>query len=167
MEIGIKLVKRVANNTNLFAGDGTTTSTLMSKELVERGFRAIEFQGAHPIALKRGMDKALKVVLDFLKDISIQVSQPEEVRNVCMVSCNHNERIANIVSKVITTVGIDGVMNIVESPTGLTNFQLVNGLIFNRGFVSSNFIQEESGGNLVEQSVEYENPLILVVADKI
>ncbi len=71
MEIGIKLVKRVANNTNLFAGDGTTTSTLMSKELVERGFRAIEFQGAHPIALKRGMDKALKVVLDFLKDISI------------------------------------------------------------------------------------------------
>ena len=84
-----------------------------------------------------------------------------------MVSCNHNERIANIVSKVVTTVGIDGVMNIVESPTGLTNFQLVNGLIFNRGFVSSNFIQEESGGYLVEQSVEYENPLILVVADKI
>lgn len=62
------------------------------------------------------------------------------MKNVCLVSCNHNEKIANIVSKVITTVGIDGVMNIVESPTGLTNFELVNGLIFNRGFVSSNFI---------------------------
>jgi chaperonin GroEL (HSP60 family) len=57
-----------------------------------------------------------------------------------MVSSNHNQRIADIVSKVITSVGIDGVMNIVESPTGFTNFKLVNGLIFNRGFVSSNFI---------------------------
>jgi chaperonin GroEL (HSP60 family) len=57
-----------------------------------------------------------------------------------MVSSNHNKRVADIVSKVITSVGIDGVMNIVESPTGLTNFKLVNGLIFNRGFVSSNFI---------------------------
>lgn len=57
-----------------------------------------------------------------------------------MVSSNHNQRVADIVSKVITSVGIDGVMNIVESPTGLTNFKLVNGLIFNRGFVSSNFI---------------------------
>ena len=71
MDIGIKLVKRVANNTNIYAGDGTTTSTLMSKELVERGFKAIEFQGAHPIALKRGMDKALKIVLEYLKNISI------------------------------------------------------------------------------------------------
>lgn len=57
-----------------------------------------------------------------------------------MVSSNHNQKVADIVSKVITSVGIDGVMNIVESPTGLTNFKLVNGLIFNRGFVSSNFI---------------------------
>lgn len=57
-----------------------------------------------------------------------------------MVSSNHNQRVADIVSKVITSVGIDGVMNIVESPTGITNFKLVNGLIFNRGFVSSNFI---------------------------
>jgi chaperonin GroEL len=71
MDIGIKLVKRVANNTNIYAGDGTTTSTLMSKELVDRGFKAIEFQGAHPIALKRGMDKALKIVLEYLKNISI------------------------------------------------------------------------------------------------
>lgn len=58
-------------------------------------------------------------------------------------------------------------MNIVESPTGISNFKLVNGLIFNRGFVNNNFVQEESGGNIVEQSVEFDHPLILVVADKI
>ena len=61
-DMGAKLLKRVANNTNVFAGDGTTTSTLISKELVTRGFKAIEYQGAHPIAIKRGMDKALQVV---------------------------------------------------------------------------------------------------------
>lgn len=73
-EIGVKLVKRVANNTNMYAGDGTTTSTLMSRELVELGFRAIEFQGAHPIALKRGMEKAQKIVINFLKSIAMPIS---------------------------------------------------------------------------------------------
>lgn len=70
-------------------------------------------------------------------------------------------------SKVLTSVGIDGTMNIVESPTGMTDFKLVNGLIFPRGFVSNNFVQEESGGNVIDQSIELEHPLVLVVADKI
>lgn len=166
-DMGAKLLKRVANNTNVYAGDGTTTSTLIARELTDRGFKAIEYEGAHPIALKRGMDKAVQVVLGFLKEISMPVSQPEEVRNVCLVSSNHNEHIADIVSKTLQSVGVDGVMNIVESPTGISNFKLVNGLIFNRGFVNNNFVQEESGGNIVEQSVEFDHPLILVVADKI
>ena len=86
------------------------------------------------------MDKALKVVLGFLKDIAMPISQPEELRNVCMVSSNHDDRIADIVSKVLDQVGIDGVMNIVESPTGISDFKLVRGLIFNRGLVSPNFV---------------------------
>lgn len=57
--MGAKLLKRVANNTNVYAGDGTTTSTLIARELTDRGFKAIEYEGAHPIALKRGMDKAV------------------------------------------------------------------------------------------------------------
>lgn len=100
--------------------------------------------------MKRGMDKALQVVLGFLKDISMPISQPEELKNVCMVSSNHDERIANIVSRVLDEVGIDGVMNIVESPTGISDFRLVRGLIFNRGFVSNNFVQESAGGNIIE-----------------
>lgn len=139
-DLGAKLLKRVANNTNVFAGDGTTSSTLISHELVERGFKAIEFSGAHPIALKRGMDKALKVVLGFLKEIAMPITNSDEIRNVCMVSSNHNQRISDIIAKVITTVGLEGTMNIVESPTGLTDFKLVNGLIFDRGFVSNSFV---------------------------
>lgn len=73
-DLGAKLLKRVANNTNVFAGDGTTTSTIISKELVVGGFNAIEFEGAHPIAVKRGMDKGLQVVLGFLKEIAMPVS---------------------------------------------------------------------------------------------
>ena len=149
-DMGAKLIKRVANNTNVYAGDGTTTSTLIARELTNRGFKAIEYEGAHPIALKRGMDKGLQVVLGFLKEIAMPISQPEEVRNVCMVSSNHNDHIADIISKTLQSVGVDGVMNIVESPTGISNFKLVNGLIFNRGFVNNNFVQEESGGNIVE-----------------
>ena len=149
-DMGAKLIKRVANNTNVYAGDGTTTSTLIARELTNRGFKAIEYEGAHPIALKRGMDKGLHLVLGFLKEISMPISQPEEVRNVCMVSSNHNDHIADIISKTLQSVGVDGVMNIVESPTGVSNFKLVNGLIFNRGYVNNNFVQEESGGNIIE-----------------
>ena len=149
-DMGAKLIKRVANNTNVYAGDGTTTSTLIARELTNRGFKAIEYEGAHPIALKRGMDKGLQVVLGFLKEIAMPISQPEEVRNVCMVSSNHNDHIADIISKTLQSVGVDGVMNIVESPTGVSNFKLVNGLIFNRGYVNNNFVQEESGGNIIE-----------------
>ena len=73
-DIGAKLLKRVANNTNVYAGDGTTTSTIISKHLVPGGFNAIEFQGAHAIAVKRGMDRGLQVVLGFLKEIAMPVS---------------------------------------------------------------------------------------------
>ena len=97
-DIGAKLLKRVANNTNVYAGDGTTTSTLMTKELVQRGFNAIEFQGAHSIAVKRGMDKGLEVVLGFLTEMAMPISQQEEVRNVCLVSSNHNEHVSDIIS---------------------------------------------------------------------
>ena len=100
-DMGAKLIKRVANNTNVYAGDGTTTSTLIARELTNRGFKAIEYEGAHPIALKRGMDKGLHLVLGFLKEISMPISQPEEVRNVCMVSSNHNDHIADIISKTL------------------------------------------------------------------
>ena len=67
-----------------------------------------------------------------------------------MVSSNHDENIAGIVSSVLDAVGIDGVMNIVESPTGISDFKLVRGLIFNRGLVNTNFVQEKAGGNLIE-----------------
>ena len=76
-----------------------------------------------------------------MKDMSMPISEAEEIKNVCLVSSNNNENIASIVSEVFMSVGIDGVMNIVESPSGITQFKLVNGLIFNRGLSTLNFVQ--------------------------
>ena len=88
------------------------------------------------------MDKALKVVLEFLKDMAMPVSTEQEIFNVCMVSSNYNEQIARIIAQTMISVGLQGTVNIVESPTGLTNFSLVNGLIYERGLTSEAFVTE-------------------------
>ena len=82
-EMGSKLLKRSTGSTNIFAGDGTTTSSILSREILTRGNNAIEFEGAHPVALKRGLDKSLQVVSAFLKEISMPVTTQQEVFNVC------------------------------------------------------------------------------------
>lgn len=80
--------------------------------------------------------------MEFLRDIAMPVSTEDEVFNICMVSSNYNSVIARIVAKTMMTVGINGNVNIVESPTGLSHFKLVNGLIFDRGFVTDAFVTE-------------------------
>jgi chaperonin GroEL len=117
-------------------------------------------QGVHPIGLKRGLEKAMRVVLQYLKEIAIPVTQKHEIMNVCNVSSNYNTNIAEIVAKTLTTVGLEGVINMTESPTGETQFALVNGLVIERGYVSELFAQAGT-------ACEFEHPLVLVVADKI
>lgn len=85
--------------------------------IFRRGFHAVEFAGAHPIALKKGMEKGMKVVFDYLKQMAMPVSTELEVFNICMVSSNYNEEIARIVAQTMITVGLNGNVNIVESPT--------------------------------------------------
>lgn len=102
----------------------------------------MDIAGAHPIALKRGMEIALGVVIDFLKDMTMPVSSEDEVFNVCMVSSNYDQTIARIVAKTMSSVGLNGTVNIVESSTGDTRFNLVNGLLYDRGLVSDAFATE-------------------------
>jgi chaperonin GroEL len=109
------------------------------------------------------MEIALQVVIDFLKDMTMPVSSEDEIFNVCMVSSNYDSLIARIVAKTMITVGLNGSVNIVESPTGDTRFNLVNGLIYDRGLVTDAFATEFK----VEQRCEMEYPLVLVVTNKI
>ena len=146
-EMGSKLLKRSTGSTNIFAGDGTTTSSILSREILTRGNNAIEFEGAHPVALKRGLDKSLQIVSGFLNEISMPVTTEQEVFNVCQVSSNYNQAVAGIVAKTLNTVGLEGVVNITESPTGFSRFAMVNGLVFERGYVSSLFLETMSGSD--------------------
>ena len=92
-----------------------------------KGFQAVDVAGAHPVALKRSMKIGLNVVLDFLREMTIPVSTEDEIYNVCMVSSNYDSNIARIVAKTMANVGVNGSVNIVESPTGETRFNLING----------------------------------------
>jgi chaperonin GroEL len=135
----------------------------MASELLKGGYQAVDIAGAHPVALKKGMEIALQVVIDFLKDMTMPVSSEDEIFNVCMVSSNYDSLIARIVAKTMITVGLNGSVNIVESQTGDTRFNLVNGLIYDRGLVTDAFATEFK----VEQRCEMEYPLVLVVTNKI
>ena len=135
-EIGAKMLKRSVGSTNTYAGDGTTSSSVLTKTILEKGIQAVDFEKAHPVAIKRGLDKGLKVVQQFLKDIAMPVTSEKEIENVCYVSTNFDKNIAEIVAKTLNTVGLDGVINMTESPIGITRFAMVNGLVIERGYVS-------------------------------
>lgn len=97
-EMGAKLLKQIAGSTNTYAGDGTTTAALLSKEILRRGIHAVEFQQAHPIAIKRGLDIGLKVVLKYLKETAMPVTQASELENLCNVSSNYNQIVSEVVA---------------------------------------------------------------------
>ena len=162
-EMGAKLLKKSAGSTNIYAGDGTTSQAVLAREILQRGIMAIEFEKAHPVAIKRGLDKALKVVTQFLREIAMPVTTEQEIKNVCYVSSNFNMEVAEIVAKTLNSVGLDGVINMTESPTGYNRFAMVNGLVIERGLVDPLFLEAidaaegtEINQNTIDQFVELE-----------
>lgn len=128
----------------------------------------MEFERAHPISVKRGIDKALQVVLQYLKEISMPVTQPSELENLCKIASNQNLVVAEVVAQTLAMVGLEGVVNMTESSNGFTRFALVNDFVLERGFVSDLFTEDEEGKQLgPERMVELEQPLVLVVSDRI
>ena len=112
----------------------------------------------------------LGVVLQYLKEISMPITTEQEISNVCQVSSNYNEVISQIVAKTLATVGLDGVINMTESATGFSRFALVNGLVLERGMVSQLFAESDQTNKDSPASdlfCELEQPLVLVVADRI
>ena len=93
-ELGARLLKRSAGNTNTYAGDGTTSSSVLSREIIDRGIKAIEFEEAHPVGIKRGLAKAHQVVSQFLNEIAMPVTTADEILNVSRVSSNYDDHIS-------------------------------------------------------------------------
>ena len=157
---GAELIKQVASKTNDVAGDGTTTATLLAQAMIGEGLKNVT-AGVDPIKMKAGMEKAHEVVLGVLKKLSKPVSQKAEIAQVATISARDAE-IGNLIANVIDKVGKDGVVTVEESQTmGLTS-EIVEGMQFDRGYVSAYMV---TNPDRMESILE--NPYILVTDQKI
>ncbi len=158
--IGAELIKEVASKTNDVAGDGTTTATLLAQVLINESLKNVA-AGIDPIEMQKGMQKAQQAVLESLKNISKKISTKEEIVQVATIAARDAE-IGNLIAEVITQVGKDGVVTVEEyQGIGLTK-ELVEGLQFDRGYISPYMIT-----NSERMEAALENPYILVTDKKI
>jgi chaperonin GroEL len=159
--LGAQLVKEVASKTSDIAGDGTTTATVLAQAIIKDGFKYIT-AGYSPIAIKRGIDSAVKQVVDKLEEMSIKISTPEEIASVGRISANNDSEIGDIISEAMSKVGNEGVITVEEAKGMKTYLDTVEGMQFDRGYLSPYFIT-----NPEKMLVEMFNPVILAYDKKI
>ncbi len=139
--MGAQLLKEVATKTNDVAGDGTTTATVLAYSMIREGLKAVA-AGMTPIELKRGMDKAVKIAVEEIKKNAKEIKGSDEVSHVASVSANNDEEIGSILAGAIEKVGKDGVITVEESKTMDTTTDFVEGMQFDRGYISSYFVTD-------------------------
>ncbi len=161
--LGAKLVKEAASKTSDVAGDGTTTATVLAEAIFKEALRNIA-AGADAMALNRGMKAAVEAVSKELGKISkpIDVTKEDDIINIASISANNDHRIGKIMAEAFTKVGKDGVITVEESRTLETYVDVVEGMQFDRGYLSPNFITDADS-----MTCELEKPWILVFEDKI
>ena len=157
--IGAELIKEVASKTNDIAGDGTTTATVLAQAIVAEGFSAVN-SGANPLVLKKGMDKAVEWVIDYLNKKKKVVTQ-EKIKEVASISANDQE-IGKLIADVFKEVGKDGVVTVEESQSSEMSKEIVEGMQFDRGFVSPYMVT-----NTERMEAIYEDAHILITDKKI
>ena len=159
--MGAQMVKEVASQTSDVAGDGTTTATVLAQAMVTEGMKAVA-AGMNPMDLKRGIDKAVVAIVDELKKLSKPCSDDKAIAQVGTISANSDEAIGKIIADAMAKVGKEGVIT-VEEGSGLDNeLDVVEGMQFDRGYLSPYFINNQQSMN-----VELENPYILLHDKKI
>jgi chaperonin GroEL len=159
--MGAKLVNAVAQKTSDVAGDGTTTATIMALSIYQEGLRNIT-AGGNPMAIKRGIDKAVEAVIKHLETLTKRISRKEEMKQVASISANNDEAIGELMAKAFERVGKDGVIQIEEGKTSDTVLDFVEGMQFDKGYVSPYFVT-----NATELTVELEDPYILIHEKKL
>jgi chaperonin GroEL len=160
--MGAQLVKEVAQKTADSAGDGTTTATVLAQAIAQKGFEFVN-EGTNPIYLKRGMDKAVKVVVDELQKQAVVVgSDREKIKQVATISANNDSSIGNLISDAFEKVGTDGVITVEESKGLETSMELVEGMQFDKGYMSSHFVTNQD-----KMTAVLENPYILTYDGRI
>lgn len=160
--LGAEIIKEVATKTNDVAGDGTTTATLLAQAIMKEGLKNIA-SGANPISLKKGIERAVEVIIANLKNSSIQISsnKKEEIAQVATISAK-DPVIGDKIAEVIQKVGKDGVITVEESQTFGTSYEIVEGLQFDRGYISPYMITDAERMEAI-----YEDASILITDKKI
>ncbi|GHU52804.1 60 kDa chaperonin [Bacilli bacterium] len=159
--MGAQLLKEVATKTNDVAGDGTTTATVLAYSLVKEGLKSVA-AGMTPIELKRGIDKAVEIAVDEIKKNSKEIKDKEEISHVASVSANNDSEIGNTIADAMEKVGKDGVITVEESKTMDTTIEFVEGMQFDRGYISAYFVTDRDTMTSV-----YEDAYILIHDKKI
>ena len=158
--MGARLVKEVSEKTNDVAGDGTTTATVLAQAMVKEGVKNVA-AGADPMAMKRGIDKAVTVAVDELKKISVPVNGKEDIARVASISAN-NEEVGNLIADAMEKVSKDGVITIEESKTSNTELNVVEGMQFDKGYLSPYMATDTE-----KMEAVLDNPYILITDKKI
>jgi chaperonin GroEL len=159
--MGAQMIREVASKTNDKAGDGTTTATVLAQSIVQEGLKAVA-AGMNPMDLKRGIDKAVTAVLAEIKATSKKVSNNSEIAQVGTISANGDTEVGEMIAKAMDKVGNEGVITVEEAKTAETELDVVEGMQFDRGYLSPYFIT-----NADKMEVQLEEPLILLFEKKL
>ncbi len=159
--MGAQFVREVASKTNDDAGDGTTTATVLAYALVREGLKSVA-AGMTPIAVKRGMDKAVATTIAEIKKNSKPVKGADDITHIATISANNDEEIGKMLADAIEKVGKDGVITVEESKNMDTTVDTVEGMQFDRGYISSYFINDRD-----RMEADFEDPYILIHDKKI
>ncbi len=159
--MGAKLVNAVAQKTSDVAGDGTTTATVLALAIYQEGLRYIT-TGANPMAVKRGIDKGVEAAVQFLDGMSKQLKSKDEMQQVASISANNDPVIGKLMADAFEKVGKDGVITVEEGKTSETTLEFVEGMQFDKGYISPYFITDPQ-----EMRAELEDPYILIYEKKL
>lgn len=159
--MGAQIVKEVATKTNDVAGDGTTTATVLAQAMVKEGLKNVT-SGANPMLIKRGIEKAVNEIVAHIKSEAKQIKGKEEIAQVATISANNDNEIGELISDAMEKVGKEGVITVEEAKSLETNLSLVEGMQFDRGYISPYFVT-----NADSMTAELEDALVLLYEKKI
>lgn len=159
--MGASLIKEVAGKTADTAGDGTTTATVLAQSIITAGLKSLSV-GANPMDLKRGIDKAVKVITDEIIKLSVPVKDNNTIQQIATISANNDAVIGKLIAKAFEVAGMDGIITVEQSKTNETNITIVEGLQFERGYISPFFVNDPA-----KEICELDKPVIILFDDRL
>src|SRR3954471_6047971 len=159
--MGARMVREVASKTSDIAGDGTTTATVLAEAIYNEGLKAV-VAGTNPMLMKRGIEKAVEDIVANLVKMKIDVKTEQDLENVASVASNNDREIGKIIAQAMSKVGKDGVITVEEGKTTATNHEFVEGMQFDRGYLSPYFVTDTQ-----KMECELEDPYILIYEKKV